>query len=76
MPWFEVILQRKDGKPARGIRVRMAASGLLGGMSKEAYTDDQGKAVIELASASSGTVYVDGRDRGVIRVGRSVITLP
>jgi len=75
MALFEIHVQYSDGSPASGVRVVLSSSALLGGMSKPEWTDSHGRAVVELSTAASGTLYVDGRDRGTVRAGRSVVTL-
>ncbi len=68
MPWFEIIVQHADGQPASGRRVSNDWN------YPSIYTDRDGKAVFE-AGRSSVTLYVDGRERGRVRPGRTVVTL-
>jgi len=56
-----VIVSHRDGSPARGVRVVL---GFSGGMTRVAYTDSYGRAVVEHASTGRATVYVSGKDCG------------
>lgn len=75
MPSFEVQVQHRDGSPASGVRVVVESSAALGGISTPQWTDRSGRAVVDLSTAASGTLYVDGRNRGHVHCGRSVVTL-
>lgn len=75
MPAFEIIVQHRDGSPARGARVVLESTALLGGMSDAVYTDGKGHAIATLSTASSGILYVNGQKIGKVSAGRSVVTV-
>ena len=54
-------------KWAKGARVRLSFDASLGGFSKDAYTDENGTAILEHSSSGMATVYVDGKDMGRMR---------
>lgn len=68
MPYFEIVVQHSNGQPAKGRRVSSNWD------YKDTYTDSDGKAVVEAGRAEI-TVFVDGKDRGKIRPGRSVFNV-
>lgn len=70
MPYFEIIVQHRDGSPATGSRVVLGGSW---GMSGTVYTDRHGRAVVEISSQTP-TIYVDGANCGKAHPGRSVVT--
>lgn len=51
----------RDGSKPKGTRVVL---GLPGGMSKPAYTDQYGTAIVEHESVGWADVYVSGNKRG------------
>lgn len=56
------IVTRRDGSPARGVRVRGEVRGLSGGMTASTTTDRDGRFVLEWSSSDGlATLYVDGR---------------
>ncbi|MCK6575117.1 hypothetical protein L6V77_28950 [Myxococcota bacterium] len=61
MPASTVIVQHKDGSPGRQKRVVL---GFSSGMTKDCFTDNHGRVVVEHSSTGRCTVYVDGRDCG------------
>lgn len=68
-----VYVQYKDGSKPKGIKV---ALGFSLGISKPAYTDRDGMAVVEHASTGQATVYVGGANKGSFRTpGTFVVTL-
>jgi hypothetical protein len=58
MPISTIHVQYRDGSPARQSKIVL---GFVGGMTKPAFTDSYGDAVIEHASSGAATVYVSGR---------------
>lgn len=75
MAHYQIVVQWKSGEPATGRRVSLCGTGLLGGFSKDFYTDRGGRAVIEMSSGGEVTVYVDGSDRGRTRPGTYLVTI-
>ena len=57
-----VYLQTRQGSKPRGKKVVLQFSA---GMTPPAYTDGEGKVVIEHSSKGNATVYVNGRDMGM-----------
>ncbi|MDP8222946.1 MAG: hypothetical protein P9L99_06265 [Candidatus Lernaella stagnicola] len=64
MAMSRVHVQHRDGSPARHVRVVLGFSGIAGGMTKPAFTDGSGDAVVEHSSTGRATVYVSGSDCG------------
>ena len=56
-----VIVSHRDGSPARSVRV---VQGFCSGMTRAAFTDSYGRAVVEHSSSGRATVYVSGKDCG------------
>jgi len=57
------VLDRRTGRPKKGTRVALGFHGLaflLGGVTKDEYTDEYGEAHFDCES-KSGAVYVNGR---------------
>ena len=71
MPYYEIIVQYASGNTATSARVSLGGTW---GVSKSVYTDSHGKAVLEHTD-SKVTVYVNGRDKGTVRPGKSVVTI-
>ncbi len=59
-----IYVSYRDGSKPNGKKVVMGFSGLTGGMSKPAYTDRDGRAVVKHASTGRATVFVNGKDQG------------
>ncbi len=59
-----IYVSYRDGSKPNGKKVIIGFSGLTGGMSRPAYTDRDGRALVEHSSTGRATVYVDGRDYG------------
>ena len=59
-----IYVSYRDGSKPNGKKVVMGFSGLTGGITNPAYTDRDGRAVVEHASTVRATVYVEGRDYG------------
>lgn len=68
MAWYEIHVQYATGHAATGRRVATDWN------YQSVYTDSHGKAVVE-AGRSTVRLYVDGRDFGTVRPGRTVVTL-
>ncbi|MCC7086471.1 MAG: hypothetical protein IT427_15835 [Pirellulales bacterium] len=64
MNYSKIHVQYRDGSKPKGIKVVLGFSGLLGGMTKPAYTDSQGTALVEHASKGRADVYVSGKKCG------------
>ena len=72
----KIIVQHRDGSPARRVRVRLGFDGLARGMSGDAYTNDRGEAIIDHSGSGRATVYVSGRDVGKMQTpGTTVVTV-
>lgn len=68
-----IYVQYKDGSKPKGQKVVL---GFSGGMTKPAFTDRDGMAVVEHASKGNATVYVSGANKGSFRApGKYGITL-
>jgi hypothetical protein len=68
-----VYVQYKDGSKPKGTKVSL---GFSGGISKPAYTDRDGMAVLEHTSTGQAKVYVSGANKGSFRApGTFVVTL-
>jgi hypothetical protein len=65
-------VQYRDGSKAQGIRVVLSIHGR--GMSKSAFTDRHGTAIVEHASVGTADVIVRGKRRGSFRApGETVV---
>ena len=56
-----IYVQHKDGSKPKGKKIVL---GFSMGMTKPAYTDKDGKAIIEHASRGKATIYVKGSNKG------------
>jgi hypothetical protein len=54
-------------KWAKGVRISLSFDSSLGGFSREAYTDENGTAVIEHSSTGMAMVYANGMETDRIR---------
>jgi hypothetical protein len=54
----------RDGSKPKGTRVSIGFTGLLGGMTKNFYTDAYGVALVEHSSTGNADVYVSGTKKG------------
>ena len=73
MPASTIIVQHKDGSPARHARVVL---GFPSGNSDAFFTDNYGEAVVEHSSVGRATVFVSGRSCGSFHApGRYAVTL-
>jgi hypothetical protein len=63
-----------DGSKPKGAKVVLGFTGMLGGMTKAAYTDAYGVALVEHASTGNADVYVSGNKVGSLRApGQTVV---
>ena len=68
-----VYVQYKDGSKPKGTKVVL---GFSAGMTKPAFTDKDGMAIIEHQSTGQATVYVSGSKKGSFRApGTFVVTI-
>jgi hypothetical protein len=77
MNYSKVIVQYKDGAKAPGVKVSLSISGTLsGGVTKNAYTDRHGVAIIEHESQGTAKVLVNGTIKTTIHApGETVVFL-
>lgn len=70
----KIHVQYRDGSKPKGVRVVLSFRGMLGGVSKEAYTDSYGTAIVEHASTGQADVIVSGKKCGALRApGETVV---
>jgi len=70
----KIFVQYKDGSKPKGVKVVLGFSGLFGGMTKAAYTDSYGQAIVEHASRGRATIYVRGSNKGSLNApGETVV---
>ena len=62
MPATTVIVQHRDGSPARNTRVSLGFD--HGGVSSHAFTNSYGEATVSHPSSGRATVFVSGAARG------------
>jgi hypothetical protein len=73
MPASTIIVQFRDGSPGRGKRVVL---GFAAGQTQPAFTDRDGRCVVEHASVGKATIYVSGDDCGTFHApGKAAVTL-
>jgi len=73
MPASTIIVQYRDGTPARNIRVVL---GFWSGTTDAVYTDYYGQVVVEHSPVGKATVYVSGNDCGSFHApGRYAATI-
>ncbi|MEW6749662.1 MAG: hypothetical protein AB1505_01625 [Candidatus Latescibacterota bacterium] len=76
MPASTIIVQHRDGSPARRVRVVLGFHGLTGGMTDEEYTDDHGEVTITHSSVGKADVYVSGKKRATMHApGRTSVVV-
>jgi len=74
MNYSTIHVQYRDGSKPKGTKVVLGFTGGLGGMSKPAYTDSDGTAMVEHESTGHADVYVSGSKRGSLRApGETVV---
>lgn len=76
MPTSTVIV-RQNGRPLSGARVVLEWNGLANlGMSRPAFTNNEGMAIISHASTGPATIYVNGQRKQKMRTpGDEVVVL-
>ncbi len=68
-----IYVQHKDGSKPKGTKIVL---GFSAGMTKPAYTDRDGMALVEHASSGKVTVYVSGSKKGTFHApGNFAVTL-
>lgn len=73
MPASTIIVQHRDGSPARHVRVVL---GFPSGNTEPDFTDSYGQAVVEHSSVGRATVYVSGHECGSFHApGRYAVTI-
>lgn len=70
----KIHVQYSDGSKPKGAKVVLGFAGMLGGMSKPAFTDGRGTAIGEHESTGHADVYVSGSKRGSLNApGETVV---
>jgi len=70
----KIHVQYRDGSKASGVRVALGFSHPLGGVTRDAYTDSYGIALIEHLGRGRADVYVSGSRRGSLNApGETVV---
>ena len=64
MHFSKIHVSYRDGSKPKGTRVSMGFTSILGGMTKPAYTDAYGVALVEHSSTGQADIYVSGTKRG------------
>ncbi len=73
MPSSRIQVQFRDGSKPSGTKVVL---GFSGGMTKPAYTDRGGVAIVEHASTGTADIYVSGSKVGSLRApGSASVTI-
>lgn len=76
MAYSKIHVQYADGSKARGARVVLGFSGLLGGMTKTVYSDTHGEALVQHSSSGNAIIYVNGNECGKMSApGETVVFL-
>lgn len=74
MNYSKIHVQYSDGSKPKGTKVVLGFTGILGGMTKPAFTDRHGTAIVEHESTGQADVYVSGSKRGSLRApGETVV---
>lgn len=72
----KIHVQYRDGSKAKGVRVVLGFTSALGGMTKEAYTDAYGTAIVHHSSTGHADVYVSDKKCGSLHApGETVVFL-
>ena len=70
----KIHVQYRDGSKPKGVRVVLGFTSALGGMTKEAYTDSYGTAILQHSGSGRADVYVSGRKCGSFQApGETVV---
>lgn len=64
MSYSKIHVQYRDGSKPKGAKVVLGFTGPMGGMTKPAYTDSDGVALVEHESSGNAEVYVSGKKCG------------
>ena len=64
MNYSKIQVSYRDGSKPKGAKVVLGFTAGLGGMTKLAYTDDYGVALVEHSSVGNAEVYVSGNKVG------------
>lgn len=73
MPASTVIVQHRDGSPARHVRVVL---GFASGNTRECFTNSYGEVVVDHESVGQAVVYVSGKRCGSFHApGRAAVTI-
>lgn len=72
MAYSAVVVQHRDGTPARGYRVVLEFSA---GQTRPVFTDKDGRCVIEHMSVGRAKIYVSGRDYGAFRAPNTAVVV-
>ena len=63
----KIHVQYRDGSKPKGTRVVLSFNGMFGGVTKAAYTDSYGTAIVEHESTGQADVIVSGKKCGSIQ---------
>jgi hypothetical protein len=67
-------VQYRDGSKPKGAKVVLGFTSMLGGMTKAAYTDANGTAIVEHSSTGQADIYVSGSKVGSLHApGEDVV---
>lgn len=70
----KIYVEYGDGSKPKGAKVVLGFRGMLGGMTKAAYTDSHGVAIVEHSSTGQADVYVGGKKLGSLHApGETVV---
>ncbi len=70
----KIHVQYRDGSKPKGAKVVLGFTSALGGMTKAAYTDSNGTAIVEHSSSGQADIYVSGARVGSLRApGEDVV---
>lgn len=76
MPASTVIVQHRDGSPARRVRVVLGFHAASSGMTKEAFTDHYGEVTISHSTIGKADVYVSGKKVATFHApGRTAVVI-
>ncbi len=70
----KIYVQYRDGSKPKGVKVVLSFTGLFGGVSKPAYTDAYGVAIVGHSSTGRAKVIVGGKTVGYLKApGETVV---
>ena len=61
------VYNNTSGKWARGVRVVLHLDNALGGRTHPVNTDESGSAIIDHSTMGNATVFLDGKESGMMR---------